>query len=151
LSAIYLLGLAACTTQPVPLPDYFAAQDEFSAARARETTLIRSGGTEEACAQVVNVLMDLDCRLQEVDGRMGLVSAYSRAHSVYLPDHDGVAASDQRSCAGRRVTVSVIEKEGGQVAVRATFRPKDPRADATFRALLHKSLSLAAGENSTDG
>jgi hypothetical protein len=151
LFATCLLGLAACSSQPASLPDYFAARDDFSAARARETTLIRSASTEQACAQVVDVLMDLDCRLQEVDSRLGLVSAYSSAHSIFLSDHGGVAPADQRSCAGRRVTVTVIEKKRGEASVRATFRPSDPRADETFRALLRKSLSVAAGENAKGG
>lgn len=146
-----LLGLGACSSQPTLLPDYFAAEQGSSAARARETTLIESDSLEEACAQVVAVLMDMDCRFQEVDSELGVVSAYSAVHEVLHNVHRAPLLPDKRSCAGVRVTVSVNEAGPGRVAVRATFRPKDARADETFRTLLRKSVSLQAAGRAQGG
>ena len=137
-----LLCLAACASHPAGPPDFFARQADFAADRSRQTTVVESGSSEEACAQVVAVLMDLDCSLVEVDHRLGLVSARSNAH-ILPPVTHAAPGPNRRSCLGREVTVSVLPKNRKQFAVRAAFSLADSRADETFRTLLRKSLALS--------
>jgi hypothetical protein len=154
-----LFSLAACGTQPEGPPDFFHGQAQFDAARARQTTVVDVASTGEACAQVIAVLMDLDCSVQAVNSELGLVSArnselglVSARASVHRVPPAGYQApvADRHSCAGHRVTVSVAPRQEGQVAVRASFTPPSERADQAFRTLLRKSLShsLAGGSGS---
>jgi hypothetical protein len=77
-----LFSLAACGTQPGGPPDFFHGQAQFDAARARQTTVVDVASTGEACAQVIAVLMDLDCSVQAVNSELGLVSARASVHRV---------------------------------------------------------------------
>jgi hypothetical protein len=144
-----LFSLAACGTQPGGPPDFFHGQAQFDAARARQTTVVDVASTGEACAQVIAVLMDLDCSVQAVNSELGLVSARASVHRVPPAGYQAPVA-DRHSCAGHRVTVSVAPRQEGQVAVRASFTPPSERADQAFRTLLRKSLShsLAGGSGS---
>ena len=137
-----LLLLAGCAGAPPGPPDFFAWQDQFAADRARQTTLVDLQDTGEACAQVVAVLLDLDCSLLEVDHRLGLVSARSNPHTI-PPVSAAAPALNRHSCAGHSVTVSVVPSGRDQLAVRAAFTHGDPRANETFGRLLRKSLTLS--------
>jgi hypothetical protein len=137
-----LLFLAGCAGAPPGPPDFFARQDQFAADRARQTTRVDLEDTAEACAQVVAVLLDLHCSLVEVDHRLGLVSARSNPHTI-PPVSAAPPAPNRRSCAGHSVTVSVAPSGRDQLAVRAVFKPGDPRAEETFGRLLRKSVALS--------
>jgi hypothetical protein len=138
-----LVVLAGCAGNPGRPPDFFARQDQFAADRARQTTLVELKDAETACAQVVAVLLDLDCSLVEVDHRVGLVSGRSNPH-LLPPVSASAPADNRRACAGRSVTVSVVPAGQDRFAVRAAFSPRDPRASETFGRLLRKSLALSA-------
>ena len=137
-----VLLVVACGSQPPAQPNFFVQQDQFAADRERQTTVVDLESTEEACLQVVAVLLDLDCGLVETDHRLGLVSARSGPHLLPpagLPD----PGPNPRSCAGRQVTVSVSPQGRNQLAVRAAFKPRDTRAEETFRTLLLRSLAFS--------
>ena len=137
-----LLCLVACSSHPAKPRDFFAHQTDFAADRSRQTTVVESGSSEQVCAEVVAVLMDLECKLVEIDHGLGLVSARSNAHLI-PPVTQVSPETNRRSCLGREVTVSVAPRERKQFAVRAAFNTADARADETFRALLRKSLVLS--------
>jgi hypothetical protein len=142
-----LLCLVACASHPGGPPDFFAMQTDFAADRSRQTTVVESASSEEACAQVIAVLMDLDCSLVEIDHQLGLVSARSNAH-LLPPVIHAAPGPDRRSCLGREVTVSVVPQGRKQFAIRAAFSLADSRADETFRTLLRKSLALSVQQES---
>jgi hypothetical protein len=143
--ALALVLLPGCASTSGIAPDFFSDQAKFAADRERETILISSLDYESACAHVTEVLMDLDCGLQEINSQLGLISAHASSRWVPVA---GMAepAGIGRSCAGNRVTVSIAERSAGDIAIRISFYPPDAAADETFRALLRKSISLEAVE-----
>jgi hypothetical protein len=143
--ALALVLLTGCASTSGIAPDFFSGQAEFAADRERETILISSLDYESACAHVTEVLMDLDCGLQEINSQLGLISAH--ASSRWVP----VARMAEptriwHSCAGHRITVRIKGRSAGDIAIRASFYPANAAADETFRALLRKSISLEAVE-----
>lgn len=136
-----LLLLTGCVGYQTPQADFFARQAEFAADRERETVIIEQLDYEEACAHVTGVLMDMDCQLLEINSELGVISA--------TPNYPWLSSPTAiyhhvpyRSCSGHRVTVSVLQRPDGAIAVRSSFNPQVPAANETFRTLLRKSISL---------
>ena len=76
-------------------------------------------GFETACAHVTSVLMDLDCDLGEINSSLGVISAQPSA--AWASNRaGGLPLIDRYSCADHRVTVTVVERANGALAVRAS-------------------------------
>lgn len=146
--ALVLLALTGCAGQPNIAPEYFSRQEQFAADRVRETTTIDSISYEEAFSHVTAVLMDLDCQPRETNLQLGLISGSASSQRA-APPGTITRGNFYRSCAGRAVTVSVVERPSGDIVIRASFYPPDAAADQSFETLLRKSISLtgAAGES----
>jgi len=136
-----LLLLTGCASYQPPKTDFFARQAEFAADRERETVIIRDLDQQEACAHVVQVLMDMDCKIGEVNSELGLLTALPphpvSSQTIKLPRFYNNLAT-----CGHQVTVSVSGRGDGDVAVRSSFNPPADQADEAFRTLLRKSVSL---------
>lgn len=137
------LLLGGCVGTPDTPMNFFENAEQAAAARERETTLLEGVSREEACAHVTEVLMDLDCTMQEIDSRAGVFSGAS-SYRYVPPDWFELMGQRWSTCAGHRVSVSVREQPPGSIAVRATFDPPKPEADAGFRSLLRRSLQHRA-------
>lgn len=134
--------LTGCVNTPRATTDYFARQAEFAADRERETLVIEQLDYEEACAQVTAVLMDMDCNLVEINSELGVISA----RPTFRPmQWSRGALIPPRSCSGHQVTVSVVQRPHGAIAIRSSFTPPATSADETFRQLLRTSISLHTG------
>jgi hypothetical protein len=145
-----LLSVAGCSSQQPRGPDFFAAQDQFAAMRAVQTTRFDGIEYDEMMGHVVESLLDLDCTLQETNKRFGVISA--RGAGRWYPGNMTMMTLMRRTragCAGHNVTVTVTEAAAGQLQVRATFFPPNPEADRVFQLLIERSVAqAAAGEAS---
>lgn len=131
-----LTGCATGTTRTSP----FDEQATFAAQREAETVVVADMEREVACAHVVEVLMDLDCVINEVNSNLGLVSAKTQYRLLRA---EGFFSAPQgwRACGGSNVTVAVKERDGRDLAVRATFEPTSPEANQAFKTLLRRSVA----------
>jgi hypothetical protein len=136
-----LLSLGGCASQGELAPDFFAGQAGFSAARERERYTFSAIDYDSLFAHVIGVLLDLDCTLQASDMEHGVISARGSFRNY----RDGLNRAPYvwTGCAGHSVTVVLSERSNGEIEVRASFFPPDPRADQTFAQLLNNSVALA--------
>jgi hypothetical protein len=150
MKSMYIMGfglglavLTGCANQASLKPDLFSRQAEFAADRERETVVIEDQDYESVCAHVTAVLMDMDCKLQEVNSQLGVISATSASPRIEIAQTRLTSSGYLwRSCAGHSVTVSVAEQSSDEIAVRSSFYPAKPAAAETFRTLLRKSIAL---------
>jgi hypothetical protein len=140
-----LLTLAGCMSQPQRQVDFFAGQDKFAAAREREMQRFSGVGYDAMLAHVTESLLDLDCSLQETNKKLGVISAGSGGMR-FRPASFTTGSSFWADCAGHWVTVVVSEPSAGELEVRASFIPADPRVDLAFQLLLKKSIARAGLE-----
>jgi len=139
-----LILLTACAGQPIPT-DFFASQADFPARRQVETMVIDVADHEQACAHVTAVLMDLDCELAQINSRLGVISGQPSVRTAQ-PQLPPFLTYGERSCGGRRVTVTVTERRNQRQVVRASFSPASPDADRAFRTLLRRSIEAQPEE-----
>lgn len=128
-----LILLTGCAGQSPVAPDFFDRRTEFAADRERETIDIGTLEYDSACVHVTEVLMDMNCELQEVNTELGLIST--------RPISGRFGGTRKLTCARHQVTVSVVQQSGGDIAVRASFHPPNMTADRTFQTLLRRSIS----------
>jgi hypothetical protein len=141
------LMLAGCAFHPQPQqrPDFFAEQNEFAAAREAETQRFKGIGYDAMLAHVAESLLDLDCSLQETNKQLGVISAGSGLW-LFRPASFTTESAFWADCAGHWVTVVVAAPSAGELEVRASFIPADPRVDLAFQLLLEKSIAQASME-----
>jgi hypothetical protein len=139
-----LIVLTACAGKPVTT-DFFNSQADFSAKRELETIVVDAANQQQACAHVTAVLMDLGCELQEINSRLGVISAQPSVRTVHL-QFPTYLAHRRQSCGGLRVTATVTGRSNGQQSVRASFIPESPSANQAFGTLLRKSIETEPEE-----
>lgn len=139
-----LLMLAGCVsqTQRPQRSDFFTGQHEFAAAREAETQRFKGIGYDAMLAHVTESLLDLDCSLQETNKKLGVISAGSGLRR-FRPASFTTEPAFWADCAGHSVTVVVAAPSAGELEVRASFIPADPRVDLAFQLLLEKSIAQA--------
>lgn len=151
LLAILLLSIVGCSSQP-PVHDFFAEQDQFAANRVLQSASFEDLDYDALLEHVVDSLLDLDCTLQETSKQLGLISAkgdrrFYQGTLTKIPRFwQGTLMKTPQFWAGgarRYVTVTVTESTAGQLDVRATFLPSDPRANKAFQLLLEQSIARA--------
>jgi hypothetical protein len=138
LSALVLSG---CNSMSRAAPDFFAGQTAFAAAREREVIVFEQLDYDRACAHVTEVLLDLDCQLQEANADLGVFTGASQLRMINPESFIGMP-SFWSSCSGHQVTVTVDKRVDGAVAIRASFAPSNAVVDQTFRTLLRNSVAL---------
>jgi hypothetical protein len=135
--------LTGCVSQP-NTTNPFDAQADFAAQRELETIVIKDMDGETACTHVTEVLMDLECAFREIDSTLGVISATTLSRMVQLGQADFFSVPIPRwwrACGGSNVTVSVKERDDGDVSIRAAFEPSKPEANQAFKTLLRQSIN----------
>ena len=140
-----LVTLAGCVSQPQQQSDFFARQDEFAAAREAETQRFSGITYDTMLEHVTESLLDLDCSLQETNKKLGVISAGSGGRQFRHRSFTTESAF-WADCAGHWVTVVVAAPSAGELEVRASFIPANPRVDLAFQLLLEKSIARASME-----
>lgn len=136
---IPLLALLTGCVNQANTPNPFDVYADFSAQRELETIVVRNVDQEAACAHVAHALMDLECALREVNGELGVVSATTQYGVEGYGDNFSLPYG-WLACGGSDVSVSVKERDNGEIVIRATFEPPNRKSDQAFKTLLRRSF-----------
>ncbi|MEH6548352.1 MAG: hypothetical protein V7711_19040 [Pseudomonadales bacterium] len=135
-----LLGLVGCVAPPPPAYDYFANESEFAADREIQSMRFSDVDYDAMLGHVIDVLMDLDCALQESSKSLGVVSAgrggYQSITTPFRTDYFS-------NCPLATITVVVTGLPSDELQVRASSYPVNSKTQHALKQLLDRSLELA--------